>query len=102
MIRVLEALADERRLAILDDLREGELTAGEIAGRFDVRRPTISHHLSVLHAAGLVDVRREGTRRLYSLRPEPIGEVVRYLGRFWDERLERLRSAAEGERGGRN
>ncbi len=73
------------------------MAAGDIAARFDVTRPAISQHLTVLKEAGLVHERREGTRRLYRARPEPLGELVRFLESFWDERLERLKQAAEAE-----
>lgn len=95
MIEILQALAEPRRLEILRTLRGRELPAGEIAARFDVRRPTVSHHLSVLSDAGLVRVRREGTRRVYSIDPEGFGRVQAYLDSFWDERLDRLKDAAE-------
>lgn len=97
MIDVLETLADERRLEIVRLLRSRELPAGEIAGHFDVKRPTVSHHLSVLRRSGLVRVRRDGTRRLYSLRPERFRDLTEFFESFWDERLERLRRAAEAE-----
>jgi DNA-binding transcriptional ArsR family regulator len=64
---VFRALADPTRRQILADLRDGELAAGEIAARFSISGPSISRHLSVLRAAGLVTERREANRILYSL-----------------------------------
>lgn len=64
---VFKALADPTRRQILQDLRGGELAAGEIASRFPISGPSISRHLSVLKGAGLVTERREANRILYSL-----------------------------------
>jgi len=64
---VFRALADPTRRQILQDLRDGELSAGEIAARFTISAPSISRHLSVLKAAGLVTERRAANRILYSL-----------------------------------
>ena len=103
MDTALRALADPRRRAILGLVRERELAAGEIAGRFDVTRPAISQHLSVLREAGLISERRDGTRRLYRARPAGASEVREWLEAFWDDGLARLRAAAETEeRYGRN
>ena len=63
----------------------------------DVSRPAISQHLSVLRDAGLVEERREGTRRLYRARPEGLSGLREFLDRFWTDRLERLRLAAEAD-----
>ena len=75
----------------------GELSAGEIAAHFAVTRPAVSQHLSVLKEAGLVDERRNGTRRLYRARPEGLEPIREFLEQFWDERLEALRREAETE-----
>jgi DNA-binding transcriptional ArsR family regulator len=64
---VFKALADPTRRQILQDLRDGELTAGEIARRFTISAPSISRHLSVLKAAGLVQERRDANRIYYAL-----------------------------------
>lgn len=64
---VFEALAHPTRRQILQDLKGGELAAGEIASRFTSSGPTISRHLGVLRTAGLVTERRDGNRILYSL-----------------------------------
>ena len=91
------AIAEPRRREILVLVGEGELSAGEIASGFDVSRPAISQHIAVLREAGLLDERREGTRRLYKVRPEGMAGLSDFLSRFWTNRLERLRLAAELE-----
>src|SRR3954463_4154603 len=78
-------------------IRAGELASGDIAAHFDVTRPAISQHLQVLTAAGLVSVRKDGTRRLYQARPEGLADLRTFLESFWDDRLLRLKQAAEAE-----
>lgn len=96
---VLNALAESRRREILDLMRTGELSSGQIADHFpDVTRPAISQHLKVLEKAGLVRVRREGTSRLYCARPEGLRELQRYLEGFWDERLANLKTVIEANK----
>jgi DNA-binding transcriptional ArsR family regulator len=97
METALKALAEPRRRRILMLVRDGELSAGEIASHFEVSRPAVSQHLTVLREAGLVDERRNGTRRLYRVRPEGLAELRRFLEGFWDERLEMLKRDAERE-----
>jgi DNA-binding transcriptional ArsR family regulator len=91
----LAAIASPRRRQILSLVRDGELSAGEIAAHFDVSRPAISQHLNVLKEAGLVDERRNGTRRLYRVRPDGLTEVKAFLEQFWDTRLDALKREAE-------
>jgi len=93
----LKALAAPRRRAILQLVRDEELSAGEIASHFDVTRPAVSQHLTLLKEAGLVDERRNGTRRLYRARPEGLAELREFLEEFWDARLEALKREAERE-----
>jgi DNA-binding transcriptional ArsR family regulator len=93
----LRALADPRRRQILALVHDRELPAGEIAGRFDVTRPAISQHLTVLREAGLVIERRQGTRRLYRARLAGAAELRQWLESFWDEGLARMQAAAEAE-----
>ena len=73
---VFRALADPTRRQILEDLRGGELAAGEIASRFPISGPSISRHLSVLKSAGLVTERREANRIFYSLVGERLATCV--------------------------
>lgn len=93
----LTAIAEPRRRRILELVRDEELSAGDIAARFDVTRPAISQHLRVLKDAGLIAERREGTRRLYRLRPEGMRDVRAYLETFWATGLARLKLQAELE-----
>ena len=97
MEAALKAIAAPRRRQILTLVRDGELSAGEIASHFDVTRPAVSQHLNVLKEAGLVSERRNGTRRLYRARPEGLTELKQFLEGFWDERLEALKREAERE-----
>jgi DNA-binding transcriptional ArsR family regulator len=97
MEAALKAIAEPRRRAILSLVREGELSAGEIASHFEVTRPAVSQHLNVLKEAGLVSERRNGTRRLYRARPEGLVELRDFLEGFWDVRLEALKREAEKE-----
>ena len=73
---VFKALADPTRRQILQDLRGGELAAGDIAARFTISGPSISRHLSVLKAAGLVTERRDANRILYSLVEDRLANCV--------------------------
>jgi DNA-binding transcriptional ArsR family regulator len=100
MQAIVHALGDRRRREILLLVRSRELAAGEIATRFDVTRPAISQHLTVLKAAGLLTERRDGTRRLYRARPEGLAELQSFLDGFWEDRLERLKTVAEKAEGG--
>ena len=97
MDAALHALAEPRRREILRLIRDEALTAGAIAGHFDVSRPAISQHLAVLRAADLVIERRDGTRRWYQARPEGARELRTWLETFWDDGLTRLAAAAEQE-----
>jgi DNA-binding transcriptional ArsR family regulator len=94
---VVQALSEPRRREILRLVRDRELAAGEIATHFDVTRPAVSQHLTVLKNAGLLSERREGTRRLYRARPEGLAELRSFLDGFWEHGLERLKAEAERE-----
>ena len=97
MEAALKAIAAPARRRILTLVREGELSAGEIAAHFEVTRPAVSQHLNVLKEAGLVSERRNGTRRLYRARPEGLVPVREFLEEFWDPRLEALKREVERE-----
>jgi len=97
MEAALKAIAAPHRRRILRLVRDEELSAGEIASHFDVTRPAVSQHLSVLKEAGLVNERRNGTRRLYRARPEGLAELKAFLDELWGERLEALKREAERE-----
>jgi DNA-binding transcriptional ArsR family regulator len=95
MIDALKAISEPRRQEILRLVWSRERAAGDIAEHFDVSRPAISKHLRVLREAGLVEERKEGTRRLYSARAESLLELRRFLDSFWDEGLLAIKKAAE-------
>jgi DNA-binding transcriptional ArsR family regulator len=97
MEAALKAIAAPHRRQILSLVRDDELSAGEIATHFDVTRPAVSQHLTVLKEAGLVDERRNGTRRLYRARPEGLVPIREFLEEFWHDRLEALKREAEAE-----
>jgi DNA-binding transcriptional ArsR family regulator len=93
MDAVLQALADKSRRTVLAILRDHPATAGELADALPIARPGVSRHLRVLREAGLVDVRQDAQRRIYSLRPEPLVEVDEWLGDYrvlWQHRLHAL------------
>jgi len=93
----VRALAEPRRRDILRLVRDDELSAGVIASNFDVSRPAISQHIGVLKDAGLLDERRDGTRRLYRVRAQGFAELREFLDDFWGEGLARLKSAVEAD-----
>ena len=99
---MLQALSDGSRRTVLRILRDHPATAGELADALPIARPGVSRHLRVLREAGLVDVRREAQRRIYSLRPEPLAEVDAWLGDYralWQNRLDALHTEiARGKR----
>lgn len=74
--RVFRALADPTRRQILQELKAGEMAAGEIVSRFTISGPSISRHLSILKSADLVSERRDANRILYRLEPEEIASAV--------------------------
>jgi DNA-binding transcriptional ArsR family regulator len=94
----MDALGDPTRRAIFEQLRRGPRAVGEIAAELPVSRPAVSQHLRVLKDAGLVTERREGTRRLYRLDPDGLGELRDYFDDFWTEALADFKAAAEHER----
>jgi DNA-binding transcriptional ArsR family regulator len=94
---VLRALAEPRRPAILRLVRNEARSVGEIAAHFDITQQAVSQHLQVLRDAGLVDVRREGTKRLYRVRPEGLLPLREFLEELSDDRLDALRREAEHE-----
>ena len=92
---VLRALADPHRRQILRLVQREELPAGQIAAHFDLTQQAVSQHFSVLKRAGLLAERREGTRRLYSLRPESLRPLRTLLEEFWPDALARLKQSVE-------
>ena len=95
----LRALAEPRRREILRLVAGDELAAGEIAAAFDITRPAVSQHLTVLKNAGLLDERRDGTRRLYRARPEGLASIRRLLDEMWSSALDEARRITEDDVG---
>lgn len=92
-LAVLEVIAEPTRRRILDAVRNGERSVGELVETVGMHQPGVSRHLKVLRDAGLVEVRRDAQRRLYRLRPEPLMELDAWLAPFraeWTARLDSL------------
>jgi len=77
-----KALGDPTRRSILEMLKKGDLTAGEIADAFNISKPSISHHLDILKQAGLVSAIKEGQFIHYSLSTTEIDEIIQWLYKF--------------------
>lgn len=93
MDAVLQAISDESRRTLLGHLSLGPATVNELAALLPIARPGVSRHLRVLREAGLVEVRQEAQRRIYSLQPRPLIELDVWLGRYralWGQRLDAL------------
>jgi DNA-binding transcriptional ArsR family regulator len=93
MIATLRALAEPNRLHIVELLRRGPRPVGFMVHRLHLRQPQVSKHLRVLSDAGLVDVRVDAQRRIYSLRPAPLQELEVWLERYrrlWETNFQRL------------
>jgi DNA-binding transcriptional ArsR family regulator len=89
----LSALAEANRRQIVELLRDGPLTVGEIAHRLAIRQPQASKHLKVLSETGIVEVRAEANRRIYMLKPEPFRALdawIKSFQRIMEERFDKL------------
>ena len=98
-VNPLDALGDPTRRSIFERLREGARSVTELADELPVSRPAVSQHLRVLREAGLVRERRDGTRRLYRIDPDGLGEVRDYFEDFWSDVLAAFKDAVEREEG---
>jgi DNA-binding transcriptional ArsR family regulator len=102
MEAALRALADPSRRAMLERLARGPVTVGELGAMLPIARPGVSRHLRVLREAGLVEVRQDAQRRVYSLRPQPLAEIDEWLVPYralWEQRLDALHTEiARGKR----
>jgi len=90
--------ADPTRLQIVEALRAGEQAVNDIVERVDIHQSGVSRHLRLLYDAGFVQVRPDGARRLYSLRPEPFRELDAWMAGYrqiWEARLDRFGAALE-------
>jgi DNA-binding transcriptional ArsR family regulator len=94
---MLGALADPTRRRVFERLKNGPQPVGAVANGLPVSRPAVSQHLAVLKAAGLVTDRREGTRRVYEVDPQGLGEIRAWLDQFWEEALLAFKQEVERE-----
>jgi ArsR family transcriptional regulator, arsenate/arsenite/antimonite-responsive transcriptional repressor len=79
LTQTMQAMADPTRRAILQMLNAGDMTAGEIAARFAISAPSVSHHLNVLKAAELVAAQRSGQRIIYRLNTTVAQEMIQQI-----------------------
>jgi DNA-binding transcriptional ArsR family regulator len=96
------ALAEPNRRRMIELIARGPLPSGAIAGEFDLTPAAVSQHLRTLREAGLVRVRVDGQRRVYSLDPEGLAELDRWIERvrgFWSRSLDALEAALAAEKG---
>lgn len=93
-----KALGEPRRVEILRLLRTGPRAVGEIADEVKVTQQAASQHLAVLDKAGLVVAQREGTKRLYSIKPDGFAPVAEFVEAFWGPRLAALKEEIEKKR----
>jgi DNA-binding transcriptional ArsR family regulator len=95
---LFEVLGDPTRRRIVHELRSGERAVGDLVDKVDIAQSGVSRHLRILNEAGFVQVRADGQRRLYSLRPEPFQAIDRWIDDYrqlWENRLERMGKALE-------
>jgi DNA-binding transcriptional ArsR family regulator len=95
------ALADPTRLRIVEAMKSGECAVGDIVERMDIHQSGVSRHLRILAAAGVVQMRPDGQRRLYSLRKEAFDRLEAWVNgyrRHWEMRLDRFGAALERKR----
>ena len=93
MAYAFAAVAEPSRREILDLLRDGTRSVGELVERTGLSQPGVSKHLRVLRESGLVRVRRDAQRRLYDLDPAPLAELDAWLAPYralWNDRLDAL------------
>jgi len=95
-VETFQVLADPVRLHIVDVLRTGERAVNDIVDTVNIDQSGVSRHLRILYERGFVDVRPDGPRRMYSLRPEPFHELDAWIQgyrRLWEARLDRFGDA---------
>ena len=104
-IDAFQTLADPTRRRIVEVLRGGERPVSDLVGAVEIDQSGVSRHLRILFEAGFVQVRPDGQRRLYSLRPDPFRELDSWVSRYrslWEARLDRFAQALERKRKGRS
>jgi DNA-binding transcriptional ArsR family regulator len=92
---ILAALSDPTRRTVLEQLRDGPRSVGDIVAAVPVSQSAVSQHLRVLREAGLVSDRRQGTRRLYQVELDGLASLRAYVDHFWDAALAAFRDYAE-------
>jgi DNA-binding transcriptional ArsR family regulator len=95
-ISTFQTLADPMRLRLVETLQTGEHAVNDLVEKVEIHQSGVSRHLRILHEAGFVQVRPEGQKRLYSLRPEPFRELDVWIAkyrRFWEARLDKFAEA---------
>jgi DNA-binding transcriptional ArsR family regulator len=95
---VFQTLADPTRLRIVEALGAGEQAVNDIVARVDIHQSGVSRHLRILHEAGFVQVRSQGPKRLYSLRPEPFRDLDAWMAQYrslWEGRLDKFAEALD-------
>jgi DNA-binding transcriptional ArsR family regulator len=93
----LHCLSDATRRRVFERLRSGPKSVGVLAKGLPVSRPAVSQHLRALKEAGLVLERPEGNRRIYCIDPAGLGELRRWLDRFWEDALAAFKKELESE-----
>src|SRR5579863_1721075 len=96
-LEMLGVLADSTRQTVLNLLRRGPSTVGELADQLPVSRPAVSQHLQVLKAAGLVEEERRGTRHYFRLNPTSLAELRAHIDSMWRDALAVFSEFAEKE-----
>jgi DNA-binding transcriptional ArsR family regulator len=100
-LSLFHALADPARLRIVEAMKSGECAVGDIVERMDIHQSGVSRHLRILAEAGIVQMRPDGQKRLYSLRKEAFDQLDAWVARYrrhWEARLDRLGAALERRR----
>jgi DNA-binding transcriptional ArsR family regulator len=101
-LSMFQALADPARLRIVEVMKNGEVAVGDIVYRMDIHQSGVSRHLRILAEAGVVQVRPEGQKRLYSLRKGAFEDLEAWVAdyrRHWEARLDRFGAALQRRRG---
>lgn len=97
-LAILQALADPNRFQLVEALLGGEQSVTDLVAKMDIHQSGVSRHLRILEEAGVVRMRPDGQRRLYSLRPEPFRNLETWASRYralWEGRLDAFASALE-------
>ena len=100
-VSLFQALGDPARFQIVEAMRSGECAVGDIVERMDIHQSGVSRHLRILTEAGIVQMRPDGQKRLYSLRKEAFDELEVWVAayrRHWEARLDRFGAALERNR----